>query len=210
LRAETVVAARSRIRFVQAPIYRIAEVVGADVSVVAIQEIRGLTTTIRTRLADGTGVAVVTTASSWRVDAPYRRIAAIFGTRVAVVAGANRGSGTLPVIAEVGDSTRIAVVARPLIQGELATRFAVAQIVSAGVSVIAHDHRSNTFAATAMVCYRTGIPVVACALVQWLVQTPGFASAAIVGARIVIVTGTDIQFTITVVVQSVAQIRCRC
>ena len=85
LGAEAVVAAWGRIWFVQAPLTGVAEIIGAHVAVVTIQEVRCLTSAVGACFTNGTGVTVIATPRGWCVHTAYRRVTAILRARIAII-----------------------------------------------------------------------------------------------------------------------------
>ncbi len=185
---------------------RVAEVIGAHLSIVTIEEPGRFACTLDTAFTGGAGVVIVATASLRRMDTAQIRVTGIGGAWVAIVTAADVGSPTFSVDTEIGDGARVAVVARSLVQGELTPRFTIADIVSAGIAIVAFNSCPDTFTTAAVVGHSARVGVVTGALVEGFIDTAIGPGTTVGRAQIAVIAGLLINLTITVVVQSIADI----
>src|SRR5207253_8500570 len=98
---------------------------------------------VRTRVADGAGVAVVAREAVRAVHAAPRAVAAVGGAHVPVVAVARGAADTGPVRAGVAHRASITVVAGEAVRRVPAALRAVAAVGGALVAVVAVDRPVN-------------------------------------------------------------------
>jgi len=122
---------------VNAPLDKVAQVVGADIVVVAVESGCGHAFSSLTRITHGARVAVIALGVVIYVGEPVGRVAGVVGAWVFIVAGGGRAGRAFPGLAVVAEGAEVAVVARHAVEPvETALKWC-AGIVGAKVAVIA-------------------------------------------------------------------------
>jgi len=133
--------------------------------------------------------------------------------RIGEAVTVNCEAGAFPLVAGIGHRARVFIVAIGVIELSFAPAHAVAQVVSAWITVVAGDGEPHTNSPFAVVCDSARIAIDALAFAEALVGAPRLPGTGINCAVIVVVALVDvfavhqrwfIYFPVAVVVQPVA------
>ena len=168
----------------------VAPVTRAGVAVAAVLDDPWYTSTVLAGVASGTSVAVVACPSYWAVHATARAVAPVLGAGVPVVAVQRHLPQALVTLAVIAERAPVAVVAdRPIVRGiDAASGSRVAQVLGAGVFVVAGFLAENAPKVRIARVHRTQIAVVAR---QQSVSATDRLLAPVRGARVLVVAVED-------------------
>jgi hypothetical protein len=165
-RTQIGIVTRSRIGLVKATLVGITEIVGTDVSVIAVLIPGGLTGSVYATFTCCAGITVITSAGFRIVHATQVAVATIDGAGIAVITTSHRRTHTLSLDTKISNSTRVPIITRPLIEGKLAPGFTITEVISTWIAVVAGHRGAHTLAATAMIRDGARITVVTSALIE--------------------------------------------
>ena len=108
--------------------------------------------------------------------------------RVLQAVAGYRKPGTLPGSAFVRHGARVTIVTIGLIEGVLATSQSIAEVICAGVLIVAGDGGTQTNSGLAMITNGAGISVQAFPRIKVVVAATGLTIAEVLGTRITVAT----------------------
>jgi len=165
---------------------RIAEIVGADVGIIAVEEAAIGTSAICAMVVQGALIPVFALALIGGVEAPLYQVTPVVGADIPVITVNRDESLALAIVADVAHSAGVAVVARGLVEKMRAPGLRVAEVGGANVCIITVDQlRVDTVTVHAFVAPGARVLVVA-DCVSGRVQTTDRGIARIGRARIAV------------------------
>ena len=185
-RAEIIVITRTVTEQMQAALYRVATIDGADVVIVAIRQPGVLACSILTDLTRGALVSVITCRLIGGMGALTITIARIIRAGIAIIAIQcfARDAGTID--AGIIQRTGIAIVAGSGVNRPDTTGFGSAAISRAWISVVTiGGSRPNALTVDATINRSTRVPIIA-SHSHYRVKTPGLGVADVIGTWIVV------------------------
>ena len=146
---------------------------------------------------------------------------AIFQLRAVTIHHALTGHwrpATLPVQAEIVDSARVIIVAFTLNRGKFTAPRICAQVVGAGIAIVAFDRCAGTATLNAMVGNRAGVAVIALSRIEKGVDAALDTRTFVLSAVIAIKTevhvvprhqGRFVHLSITIIIEAIADLLSR-
>jgi hypothetical protein len=187
-RAGVRVITRSLVERVETAIQSVAEIVGAQVPVIAWDIERSHARSFVTRRGARAGVLVITRSLVERVGAAVQSVAEVIGAQVLVITGDIERSHARSLVTRRGARAGVLVITRSLVERVGAAVQSVAEIVGAQVLVITGDiERSHARSLVTRRGGRAGVLVITRSLVE-RVETAIQSVAEIVGAEVPVIT----------------------